>query len=734
MATEKNPSIYDDRSSIGSSEELDEYGVWIKSGPQDISGDNAFDTADDDDESLDFSDDIFIPDSEELLDFVENDGTVAFNEEYAGLAGSESSEDASPESISFDIPEEDGAGDISEISFEETENTGDEAESSGLDISFDDFTGSPEAGNDLGITAEKTDLSEDFALDIPFEDETSDFDLSVVEPSEEPVESVVVDFGAGESPGQEDSAGEKKTATTADSQLSTQLLLQIANELSSIKSELSNLKQELSLVKGEISSHEEASGNGFFDETDDEKIALTGAEMDNILNTASFTKETGIEETEEEPVLDAASLEFLSGEGDAEGPKVPAPPAQEGSGEELEPIAIEIDMSEFGEEPVITPFEEEQLSSLPDELPEDLTQSLGLDISLDDSADISPDLSQETEDDSFAQIIPEGFEALDDDLAPPQEDVMDDEALFGEGALDALTGGATAVDDESIDLTAELTAEIETEPDELPEISLDLEEIPQEDAALDISLDTEPALDTDTVLDDGISLDAELSLDTDTFAAVNTDDSLDAELSLDLDMDTGEELPEETVDESMELEISSEPFEEFNPQALDTPELSSPEEVSADLSVEEDSVDEDITASLADFDIPETAETADLGADTDINADISGNDDELNLMATDFSGDFTIEEDDIPMDIPGPREEPGSASVEPALITPPKAEETIPKDSIVQVPPKIREELKTVLSYMDQLLESLPEEKIEEFAKSEHFNTYKKLFEDLGLV
>jgi hypothetical protein len=35
---------------------------------------------------------------------------------------------------------------------------------------------------------------------------------------------------------------------------------------------------------------------------------------------------------------------------------------------------------------------------------------------------------------------------------------------------------------------------------------------------------------------------------------------------------------------------------------------------------------------------------------------------------------------------------------------------------------------------MDQLLESLPEDKIEEFAKSEYYETYKKLFEELGLV
>ena len=46
---------------------------------------------------------------------------------------------------------------------------------------------------------------------------------------------------------------------------------------------------------------------------------------------------------------------------------------------------------------------------------------------------------------------------------------------------------------------------------------------------------------------------------------------------------------------------------------------------------------------------------------------------------------------------------------------------------------KIQDDIKSVLVYMDQLLENLPEEKIEEFAKSEHFDTYKKLFSELGI-
>lgn len=50
-----------------------------------------------------------------------------------------------------------------------------------------------------------------------------------------------------------------------------------------------------------------------------------------------------------------------------------------------------------------------------------------------------------------------------------------------------------------------------------------------------------------------------------------------------------------------------------------------------------------------------------------------------------------------------------------------------------EIPEGLMEEIKTVLTYMDRLLEYLPEEKIKEFAKSSHFKTYKKLFDELGL-
>ncbi len=54
-------------------------------------------------------------------------------------------------------------------------------------------------------------------------------------------------------------------------------------------------------------------------------------------------------------------------------------------------------------------------------------------------------------------------------------------------------------------------------------------------------------------------------------------------------------------------------------------------------------------------------------------------------------------------------------------------------DVVSNVNTDMQEEIKSVLAYMDRLLESLPEEKISEFAQSEYFGRYKKLFTDLGI-
>ena len=80
------------------------------------------------------------------------------------------------------------------------------------------------------------------------------------------------------------------------------------------------------------------------------------------------------------------------------------------------------------------------------------------------------------------------------------------------------------------------------------------------------------------------------------------------------------------------------------------------------------------------------------------------------------------------------------ASVAPARAAdPPAPAKKAEAPKATQQPPmgdndRLKNEIRGVLSYLDKLLESLPESKIDEFAHSEYFDTYKKLFEELGLV
>ncbi len=66
-------------------------------------------------------------------------------------------------------------------------------------------------------------------------------------------------------------------------------------------------------------------------------------------------------------------------------------------------------------------------------------------------------------------------------------------------------------------------------------------------------------------------------------------------------------------------------------------------------------------------------------------------------------------------------------------LTPASPQTTPRSGAPAAIPGELKDDIRTVLKYMDHLLEALPEEKIQEFASSEYFVMYKKLFEDLGL-
>ena len=100
-----------------------------------------------------------------------------------------------------------------------------------------------------------------------------------------------------------------------------------------------------------------------------------------------------------------------------------------------------------------------------------------------------------------------------------------------------------------------------------------------------------------------------------------------------------------------------------------------------------------------------------------------------------------FEEELEEMEISIPEEEPAVTESVPeiTLEEEPVAEsaEALPaeerKGEEGAIPENLRDEIRSVLKYMDQLLESLPEDKIQEFAKSEHFEVYRRLFEELEL-
>ena len=82
-----------------------------------------------------------------------------------------------------------------------------------------------------------------------------------------------------------------------------------------------------------------------------------------------------------------------------------------------------------------------------------------------------------------------------------------------------------------------------------------------------------------------------------------------------------------------------------------------------------------------------------------------------------------------------PEPEPGSPAADP--VEAPPTEDPVPEAPATAGGAKIggpvREEVRSVLAYLDQLLDALPPEKVREFAQSKHFSTYKKLFREFDL-
>jgi hypothetical protein len=210
------------------------------------------------------------------------------------------------------------------------------------------------------------------------------------------------------------------------------------------------------------------------------------------------------------------------------------------------------------------------------------------------------------------------------------------------------------------------------------------------------------------------------------------------ESPLDLNLD------DYAADPPLELEDEFNYVKEFESidlsnAVIDEPDLS----IGLDEPLLEEPVLDDLPLRLDDFNIESVfsadhpteldakddsiAEVIPEGFETSIVEESVPFDEDIEALVDD---DLVFEDDDIPgipesteLNIPADSES-GAAEKAPEVSA--GDEHTIPS--------AMKDELRGMFSYMDHLLESLPEDKIKEFAQSEHFDSYRKIFKELGLM
>jgi hypothetical protein len=107
---------------------------------------------------------------------------------------------------------------------------------------------------------------------------------------------------------------------------------------------------------------------------------------------------------------------------------------------------------------------------------------------------------------------------------------------------------------------------------------------------------------------------------------------------------------------------------------------------------------------------------------------------DFSKLSYDSPGEFAEEEPAIfPPDLVTEGTKPETIAEEPAKEIA-VSEESVYGNSDTGISPLLLDNIKSVLLYVDKLLEGLPEAKITEFANSDYFRTYRNVFKELGLA
>ena len=505
-------------------------------------------------------------------------------------------------------------------------------------------------------------------------------------------------------------------------------------------------------ANAEISEEPSSENQDIFFSDNDEEIALSGNELDNIVNTSEMTEEISAPEGE---VLEDSSSE-----------EIVAPNAQEALAEEVVETEVESfeeaeNTSSVGkdEDDFSTKFSENSpFGTISDDdmaLESTETPDTGLYMDIDnnaleepnleeieqnveDSEDISLPKSEEIPLEGEDKIIPPDESAIISDEPviedptfeePVAEDTISEEPAIDETAFEEPVVEDTICEEPAMDETvSEDTAIEEPIADKMP-----IEEPAFEEPATEDTISEEPAMDEtaseDTAIEEPIPIAEEPPIEDPAFEEPIADEPPVEEPAFEEPVaeDTICEEPamDETASEDTAIEepiadempIEDPAFEEPATEDTICEEPAIDETVSEDTAIEEPIADEPAIEEtvVQETQNPIDYEEAKQIQDGYIN-DITNEDDSISETLSNENMDYLSEDKDIL-----------SAEID-------TTENSQTEASATDLPHNLKSEVKSVLLYMDQLLENLPEEKIVEFAKSDHFATYKKLFNELGLA
>ena len=579
----------------------------------------------------------------------------------------------------------------------------------------------------------------------------------------------------------------QNTAQTG-SFVDTSILQQIMTELQNLKNDINTLKNNIEEIKAEEAENsaqekkesefpqeEKKDEGGFFsDLDDDDTIALSFDELDNIMNNADFsdnknnsedeisiddiTPEQGIE-SDETPVVeetfteDEFSIDDIAPEQKMESDETPAEqeietdetPVIEETFVEAEPVIEETPVVEE------TSVEEETFTedefSIDDITPEQGIESDEIPAEQEIETDETPVVEETFVEEPVIEETPIVQETSVEEETFTEDEISIDDASDSEESFDTIISDEQSDDDLSFDFENESLEEPEVES--ISEISIDdtFEEdlpeeisIPKEDDIF-VESDSQNFMESDSTKDESDTIFDESELTEEPFETV---DSFDNEQTDD-DIPTVEKLLE-NQDTASILESDKEAFE--RDQMTEQDEVSV-EEIQAETQPEQENLEDDFIE-LANSDIldqePVIEETAvDIDTEQDNLQEDSVNETvfdtfenissepEQNSFSVDFDDSLTeqiIEEPELT--------EQNEPEIQPEVLEDElDTEEKTDTVETVQTQKPLSQDLmqdvKSLLVYMDQLLEDLPEEKIEEFANSDKFVLFKNVFEKLGL-